>query len=100
MKNGLPKGLLRDAFKDLLPQELYGRTDKKGFSVPESLLTKKHGFKWKDAFMYEGLNAYVKREYRESILKNFNQLGVKDLQFYFRVSSLGFFLSMLDYERE
>lgn len=100
MKNGLPKGLLRDAFKDLLPQELYVRTDKKGFSVPESLLTQKHGLKWKDAFMYEGLNAYVKRGYRESILNNFNQLGVKDLQFYFRVSSLGFFLSVLDYERQ
>ncbi len=99
MQSELPKGLLRDAFKDLLPSELYQRTDKKGFSVPEALLTKKHGLKWKDAFMYGGLNPYIQKEYRSSILKRFNELNAKELQFYFRASALGFYLSLLDYER-
>ena len=99
MENNLPKGLLRNAFKDLLPADLYGRTDKKGFSVPETWLTQKHGLKWKDAFMYGGLNPYIKKEYRELVLKNFHQLNAKELQFYFRTSALGFYLSLLDYER-
>ncbi len=99
MQNGMPKGLLRDAFKDFLPQEIYQRTDKKGFSVPEALLTQKHGKKWQEAFMYGGLNPYIQKDYRESILKRFDQLSAKELQFYFRTCSLGFYLSLLDYER-
>lgn len=99
MQVGMPKGILREAFKDLLPTELYHRTDKKGFSVPEALLTKKHGLKWKDAFMYGGLNPYIQKEYRAHVLKRFNDLNAKELQFYFRTSALGFYLSLLDYER-
>jgi asparagine synthase (glutamine-hydrolysing) len=35
IKNGKSKFLLREAMKDLLPQEIYNRTDKLGFSTPE-----------------------------------------------------------------
>ena len=100
MEGGLPKGILRNAFKDLLPSDLYARTDKKGFSVPETWLTQKHGMSWKDALMYEGLDGFVKRDYRNKLLQHFSALNHKELQHYFRIASLGYFKLELDNERK
>jgi asparagine synthase (glutamine-hydrolysing) len=100
MEGGLTKGILRNAFQDLLPTELFARTDKKGFSVPETWLTQKHGQAWKDAIMYEGLDVFIKRDYRNKLLQNFTVLNHKDLQHYFRIASLGYFKLALDNERK
>jgi hypothetical protein len=100
MEGGLPKGILRNAFKDLLPLDLYARTDKKGFSVPEAWLTQKHGMAWKDALMYEGLDGFIKRDYRNKLLQNFTALNQKELQHYFKIASLGYFKLALDNERK
>lgn len=100
MEGGLPKGILRNAFQDLLPPELFARTDKKGFSVPEAWLTQKHGQAWKDALMYEGLDGFIQRDYRNKLLQNFTALNHKELQHYFRIASLGYFKLELDNERK
>lgn len=34
LKNGLTKNVLREAMKDVLPEEIYARKDKKGFVTP------------------------------------------------------------------
>jgi asparagine synthase (glutamine-hydrolysing) len=36
IKNGISKTLLREAMKDVLPKEIYNRTDKLGFATPQS----------------------------------------------------------------
>ena len=36
IKNGVSKSILRDAYKDLLPEQIYTRYDKKGFETPSS----------------------------------------------------------------
>jgi hypothetical protein len=96
----LPKGILRNAFKDLLPTDLFTRTDKKGFSVPEAWLTQKHGQDWKDALMYEGLDGFIHRNFRSKLVQNFTELNHKELQYYFRIASLGYFKLALDNERK
>lgn len=44
LKNGVSKYVLREAFKEELPNAIYGRKDKKGFDAPlkEWLMLKKH----------------------------------------------------------
>lgn len=100
MEGGLPKGILRNAFKDILPSALYARTDKKGFSVPEAWLTQKHGMAWKDALMNEDLDGFIQRDYRSKLMQNFTALNNKELQHYFRIASLGYFKLAIDNERK
>lgn len=91
-QNGYPKGMLRNAFKDFIPHELYRRTDKKGFSVPEEWLIKKFGATWFDAVMNTQLDPFVHRAYREKMVSQFDQLKLADLRIFFRLASLGMFL--------
>lgn len=94
-QNGLPKGLLRNTFKDLLPQDLYNRTDKKGFTMPDAWLTHEHGTEWTDWIMNTNLDDIISRSYREKLVSNFEKLNVNQYQNYFRIATLGRFLDEL-----
>jgi lambda repressor-like predicted transcriptional regulator len=91
-EGGMPKGMLRNTFKDLLPNDLFARLDKKGFSMPEAQLTQKFGSDWKDWFLSSKLDAYINRGNREKMAAKFSQLSTKELSLYFKISSLGLFL--------
>ncbi len=91
-EGGMPKGMLRNTFKDLLPNDLFARLDKKGFSMPEAQLTQKFGADWKDWFLSSKLDNYINRQNREKMVAKFSQLSTKELSLYFKISSLGLFL--------
>ena len=96
MEGGRSKGILREAAKNYLPEAIYNRTDKKGFSVPEANLTRKWGGEWNSWIMSSQLDHVINRDYREKLVGKFPQLTPKDLSIYFRMASIGLFLERLD----
>lgn len=90
--NGRSKGMLREAVKDILPKDIYERSDKKGFTVPEKQLILEHGKEWKDWLMTEELNDIINRKTREKWISRFDKLSNRDLMAYFRAATLGRFL--------
>jgi len=96
MEGGRSKGILREAAKNYLPESIYSRTDKKGFSVPEAKLTRKWGGEWNSWILSSQLDQVINREYREKLVAKFPQLSPKDLSIYFRMASIGLFLERLD----
>ena len=96
MQGGKSKGILREATQSYLPESIYNRTDKKGFSVPETKLTAKWGGEWAPWIMSSQLDGIINREYREKLITKFPQLPPKDLSIYFRMASVGLFLERLE----
>lgn len=93
---GKSKGLLREAGKAYLPDSVYNRRDKKGFSVPEAKLSAKWGGEWEAWVMSAQLDSIINRDYREKLVVKFPQLTSKDLSTYFRIATVGLFLDRLE----
>jgi asparagine synthase (glutamine-hydrolysing) len=96
MQGGRSKGLLREAAKSFIPEEIYHRSDKKGFTVPERKLTYAHGTEWESWVMSSSLDDLINRTYREKLVKQFSTLTPLQHGVYFRVATLGLFLERLD----
>ncbi len=92
-KNGFTKGILREALTDVVPGQVLWRTDKKGFTVPDEILTWKQLKNWEPVFMSEILDEWSPRGGREQLLKSLTPQNSKGLKWYFRLTSLAFFLA-------
>jgi asparagine synthase (glutamine-hydrolysing) len=95
MTNGFTKGILRDAVNGIVPEDVRWRVDKKGFSVPDASLTWKHHMAWQEAFMSRDLDVYSPFEKREAAWKNMKQGDEKTLRWFFRLTSLSYYLENL-----
>lgn len=96
MIGGYSKGILRNAAKNYIPEELFYRKDKKGFTVPERKLTQELGSEWEAWVMSSSLDELINRNLREKWVKQFSQLSPINLQTYFRIATLGLFLERLE----
>ena len=92
IKNGYTKGMLRDALKDVMPETVRWRVDKKGFTVPDATLTWKHRNAWAGYVMSDVLDAWSPRTKREILLKNLKEEDENGLKWYFRLAALSVFL--------
>jgi asparagine synthase (glutamine-hydrolysing) len=92
VKNGYTKGILRDVLKDVMPESIRWRVDKKGFTVPDANLTWKNRNAWTGYFMSEVLDPWSPRAHREHLLKNLQQDDENGLKWLFRLSALSVFL--------
>lgn len=98
IKNGFTKGVLRDAAADLVPEKVRWRRDKKGFSVPDSRLTWQAREDWKAAFLSSALDPYSPRAKREKMYQRLHPEDHETLRWYFRLSSLAYFMENLQNE--
>lgn len=96
MLGGRAKGLLREAGRKYIPAEIYQRTDKKGFTVPEKKLTYQWGSEWESWIMSSSLDTIINRQYREKLVKQFPELTPVNYSTYFRIATLGLFLERLN----
>jgi len=71
IKDGKSKFLLREAMKDLLPQEIYNRTDKLGFSTPEKQWFKELKPYFKSIIAEQKNDEFVNWE---ELYKNFDEI--------------------------
>ena len=94
-EGGYPKGILRNAFKDLLPLDLYARTDKKGFTLPEDWLNMREMPRWESFVFSSKLDPYVQRSYREKLWKMREKCTPLDRTRLFKLTALGMFLEDL-----
>lgn len=94
-EGGYPKGMLRNAFKDLLPLDLYARTDKKGFTLPEDWLTQREMPRWESFVLSSKLDSYIQRSYREKLWNQRDKVSALDRNRLFKLASLGMFLEDL-----
>lgn len=92
IKNGYTKGVLRDALKDVMPETVRWRLDKKGFTVPDTALTWQNRNAWAGYVMSDVLDAFSPRANREILLKNLKEEDENGLKWYFRLASLSTFL--------
>jgi asparagine synthase (glutamine-hydrolysing) len=92
IKNGYTKGVLRDALKDVMPESVRWRVDKKGFTVPDATITWKYRNAWSGLVMSEVLDAWSPRPKREILLKNLKEGDENGLKWYFRLAALSAFL--------
>lgn len=92
LKNGYTKGVLREALKDVMPETVRWRVDKRGFTVPDATLTWKHRNAWSGLVMSEVLDAWSPRPKREILLKNLEEEDENGLKWYFRLAALSAFL--------
>lgn len=90
--NGYTKGILREAVKDVVPEKVLWRTDKKGFSVPDGKLTLKFKQAWEPLFMSSLLDEWSPRAGREMLLRDMSEANDHKLKWYFRLSALSAFL--------
>ncbi|MFM1898177.1 MAG: hypothetical protein RL577_417 [Bacteroidota bacterium] len=97
LHNGYSKGALRQAAKGLVPQALLERTDKKGFTVPETALTLRCLEEWKEAIFHERLNAHVSQEMRKKAWKRLvkNANDQRSARYLFRCASLSYYLKFV-----
>lgn len=97
--NGFAKGLLRNAAAQWVPKQVLYRRDKKGFTVPDAKLTFKMHQAWKEAFLSPELNQFSPKIYREARFRIINENDdPKVLQWYFRLSSLAYFINHINRE--
>ncbi len=92
IKNGYTKGVLREALKDVMPESVRWRIDKKGFTVPDAALTWKNRNAWAGYVMSEVLDVWSPKENRELLMKNLKEEDENGLKWYFRLAALSVFL--------
>lgn len=90
--NDYAKGVLRDALKDVMPEMVRQRADKRGFTLPDASLTWKHRNAWSVFVMSDTLNPLSPRANRERLLKNLREEDENGLQWYFRLAALSVFI--------
>ncbi|MCC7299021.1 MAG: asparagine synthase (glutamine-hydrolyzing) [Bacteroidia bacterium] len=92
ISNGFTKGILRDVLKDIVPDEVLWRTDKQGFTVPDSSLTWKYHKEWKDLFFSSELDMYSGQKQREQLWSKLQSNSHIELQQFFRLASFSQFI--------
>lgn len=92
IKNGYTKGIMREALKDVMPETVRWRVDKKGFTVPDSALTWKNRNEWAGFVMSDTLEPWSPKASRELLLKNLKEEDENGLKWYFRLAALSVFL--------
>jgi asparagine synthase (glutamine-hydrolysing) len=98
IEGGFTKNLLRKELKDVVPEKVLWRKDKKGFSVPDMKLTSQRIASWKPYFMDSVLDEWSSKPQREKILQNLNENDETGLQWFLRLSSLSVFLNQIKNE--
>jgi asparagine synthetase B (glutamine-hydrolysing) len=92
IKNGYTKGVLREALRNVMPESIRLRVDKKGFTVPDSALTWKNRNAWSGYFMSDVLDPWSPRAQRERLMQNLQQGDESALKWMFRLSAMSVFL--------
>lgn len=95
LKNGYTKGVLRDAIRDYVPEQILWRTDKKGFTVPDNKLTWNAKKEWRDVFLSDHLNIYSPKSKREKAFKTLNETDTSGLRWYFRLTAFSLYLDTI-----
>lgn len=95
LKNGYTKGTLREAAQGLVPETVLWRVDKKGFSVPDTALTKQHVQSWKEVFFNPELEPWAPLTKREKLLADLEKGEASAMQSYFRLVAFSYFLNQV-----
>ncbi len=87
IRKGFSKFLLREAMKNIIPKEIYLRTDKLGFATPQDLWLKKLNTKLREKFLqYNDYQEFIdKKKILSHWDKIFAEKNVKLRNFVFRV---------------
>ena len=98
LQGGFTKSPLRHALKGVVPEPVRMRSDKRGFSVPDSDLTRLHRNELEPYFMSSVLDDFSPRPKRDQLLKKLNLQDGKQLRTYFRFSAFAAWLTHLHNE--
>lgn len=88
---GYTKSALREIGKNLLPERVNHRTDKKGFSVPDVQLTLNNRAALEPYFFSDTLNAISSQNQRRQLLTKLHVNNPKEVQLFFRLSCLALY---------
>ena len=88
---GYTKSTLREIGDTLLPKEINYRTDKKGFSVPDTTLTLQYVEGLKPYFFSDLLDSISSQEQRQQLFLKLNTGNEKEVQLFFRLSCLAMY---------
>lgn len=98
LHGGFTKSPLREALKGVVPETVRLRSDKRGFSVPDSDLTRLHRNELTPYFMSSVLDDFSPRLKRDQLLKNISLQNDKQLRTFFRFSAFSAWLTHLHAE--
>ena len=98
LQGGFTKSPLRHALKGVVPEPVRMRSDKRGFSVPDSDLTRLHRNELTPYFMSSVLDDFSPRLKRDQLLKNISLQNDNQLRTFFRFSAFSAWLTHLHAE--
>lgn len=96
IESGYTKSTLRAIGKDLLPEAINLRVDKKGFSVPDIELTLAHKNELMPYFLNTNINNIISEKQKQLLIRKLDAAHEKELQLFFRLCCLSMYYELIE----